>query len=177
MTDQNHAVNRTLAHLIRGGMDPEEAAALMSQLRDEARASVWDDPQARTLAADAQSWHRLRTAVLLTVDDPHVWDSGDDEATVLGDWVRRLAQINQNVTVLDSETTQPIVMQFGALDRTEYELFRIAQAERPHRPCGGNGGRAHDPHLFDRAGEAYFCPGGATAAIPRQAEHTNAADE
>lgn len=168
MTDHNHALNRTLAHLIRGGMDPEDAAALVAQLRDEARAAAWDDPAARVLAADAQSWHRLRAAVLLTVDDPHVWDSGEDEANVLSAWVVRLAAAATDRAralpkpTLDPETTQPM----ATLDKVLLEAIDSA----PSRNCGGNSGRPHAEHLWDRAGETFFCPGSASAAIPHQAD-------
>lgn len=165
MTDHNHALNRTLAHLIKGGtLTTPDAVDLVHQVREEGRALAWDSAEARVVAADAQSWQFLRAKLLELVDDPFIWDDGASEAEVLSRWVQQLAARTQDrgdALKGDGEATQPMV----TLDPT---------VARPRRSCGGNGGRAHEAHLWDRAGEAYFCPGEATvAAIPHQADHAD----
>lgn len=169
MTAQNHAFNRMLAHLISGGMPAAQAAELVDQCRDEARADAWSSPDAARVAQESQSWHLLRAAVLATVDDPHVWDDGASEAEVLAAWVQRLAGRSGApvfapggviAPVLeDTETTQPIATLGYAASR---------RGTAPNRVCGGNSGRAHEPHLWDRSGSSYFCHGRGAGSIPSQ---------
>ena len=164
MTDHNHALNRTLAHLNKAGHLPvTDAVELVHAVREEGRAMAWDSAEARQVTADAQSWNYLRTALLKLIDDPFIWDDGASEAEVFASWARRLAE-RASGPQLDSETTQPMA--------TLPAVLTDVMASAPHRPCGGNSGRAHEPHLHDRAGQSYFCPGTASAAIPGQREES-----
>lgn len=170
MTEQNHARNKAMTHLVNGTPLPFGAAMeLVDQIRDEGRAQAWDTGEARQVAADAQSWHLLRAAVLATVSDPHVWDDGASEAEVLAGWVRRLADNHPVLPVLTPPAVIPIqavpVNEVSTVTPTE---FITEATSAPRRPCGGAAGQPHKPHMYDRAGDQLFCPG-VVARIPRQA--------
>lgn len=118
MTEHNHALNRTLAHLVKGGTLPgSDAVDLVHQVRDEGRAMAWDSAEARAVAADAQAYQFLRAALLKLVDDPHIWDDGASEAEVLAAWARRLA--DRPGMDVDLEATQPIAMPAPQARRTQ----------------------------------------------------------
>lgn len=167
MTEQNFALNRTLAHLIQGNtLTVPEAVDLMHRVRDECRAMAWDSPEARTVADDAQSWNILRATMLPLIDDPHVWDDGASEAEVLARWVRQLAAVPVVVELeLAADITQPMATLEPVTVVTPTEFISDA-VQAPKRPCGGAAGQSHRPHVYERRGEQLFCPG--SASIPQQ---------
>lgn len=169
MTEQNFALNRTLAHLIQGGtLTRPEAVELVARVDDECRAKAWSSTEAQRVAADAQAWQELRATMLPLIDDPHVWDDGAGEAEVLARWVRQLAAAAAPVVVeleLAADITQPMATLEPVTVVTPTEFISDA-VQAPKRPCGGAAGQSHRPHVYERRGEQLFCPG--SASIPHQ---------